>query len=349
MTTDYEYLIEQFLKISQSDNDSTFLEISGYPHYENVCSNILAFYLDPSREHNLSDLVLSSLLALSSAGKSCDVSHVNVEREVASDHGRIDLVVTTDNHIVAIENKIFHMVNNPFDDYIKKIEQISEGKECVYVLLTLREESTPNPTRFQCITYPQLFGKIKEKIGLYIQGSNNKYLLYLTDFMTSLENLISGSTMNKEVISFFARHEEATRQFIDDFKQVERELRAKIDNIRNNIDLYGIDLKSSGVYRESNCLADCIYHDLILDGQHIAVDCYIRPTGWEITLFPRQEGAKGIADLSNSLNSRGIVASPAQSGRLKYGEGHEYDFPIEQVTSELETLIKTLSQHNAEM
>ena len=27
----------------------TFQEISGYPHYENVCSNILAFYLDPGK------------------------------------------------------------------------------------------------------------------------------------------------------------------------------------------------------------------------------------------------------------------------------------------------------------
>ena len=31
----------------------TFMEIGGYPHYENVCSNFLAFFLDPAGPHGL--------------------------------------------------------------------------------------------------------------------------------------------------------------------------------------------------------------------------------------------------------------------------------------------------------
>ena len=31
----------------------TFMEIGGYPHYENVCSNFLAFFVDPEGPHGL--------------------------------------------------------------------------------------------------------------------------------------------------------------------------------------------------------------------------------------------------------------------------------------------------------
>ena len=30
----------------------TFMEIAGYSHYENVCSNILAFFMDPEEPHD---------------------------------------------------------------------------------------------------------------------------------------------------------------------------------------------------------------------------------------------------------------------------------------------------------
>ena len=38
--------------------EKTFMEVSGYPHYENVCSNILSFYFNPNEEHRLNDTVL---------------------------------------------------------------------------------------------------------------------------------------------------------------------------------------------------------------------------------------------------------------------------------------------------
>ena len=44
--------------------EKTFMDISGYPHYENVCSNILAFYFNPLEEHNLNNLVMIRCNAL---------------------------------------------------------------------------------------------------------------------------------------------------------------------------------------------------------------------------------------------------------------------------------------------
>ncbi len=39
----------------------TFFDVSGFPHYENVISNILAFFFDVNEEHGLKDLWLKSL------------------------------------------------------------------------------------------------------------------------------------------------------------------------------------------------------------------------------------------------------------------------------------------------
>ena len=48
-------LLIDFKSIPQYKRTKTFMEISGYPHYENVCSNILSFYLNPANEHGLKD------------------------------------------------------------------------------------------------------------------------------------------------------------------------------------------------------------------------------------------------------------------------------------------------------
>jgi len=88
----------------------TFMEIAGYPHYENVCSNILAFFLDPEEPHGLGTLMLD---ALANAGGRSDANEgvggsVSVEREVGTEAGnRIDILIESDDRIVLIENKIY--------------------------------------------------------------------------------------------------------------------------------------------------------------------------------------------------------------------------------------------------
>ena len=41
----YQKLFTEFNKLDKmEDTFVTFMELSGYPHFENVCSNILSFY-----------------------------------------------------------------------------------------------------------------------------------------------------------------------------------------------------------------------------------------------------------------------------------------------------------------
>ena len=59
----FEKLIQEFSKLPKAKTKMpTYLEISGQPHFENVCSNILAFYFNTNECHGLKDLVLRSFL-----------------------------------------------------------------------------------------------------------------------------------------------------------------------------------------------------------------------------------------------------------------------------------------------
>ncbi|MDT8392013.1 MAG: hypothetical protein RRC34_16045 [Lentisphaeria bacterium] len=40
----------------------TLMDIAGFPHWENVYSNILAFFLDGSREHGFGNLMVRAML-----------------------------------------------------------------------------------------------------------------------------------------------------------------------------------------------------------------------------------------------------------------------------------------------
>ncbi|PSD43668.1 hypothetical protein C7E23_15450 [Elizabethkingia anophelis] len=50
----FERLLVDFQKIDKLDDIlPSYIEIAGYPHFENVASNILSFFFDTQQKHNL--------------------------------------------------------------------------------------------------------------------------------------------------------------------------------------------------------------------------------------------------------------------------------------------------------
>ena len=82
----YSKLLQEFdslpkLNKSHSNKSQSIFNIAGYPHYENVASNILAFYFNPDNEHGLGNLLLHSLLSLTNS-EVMYLNNVKVDREV---------------------------------------------------------------------------------------------------------------------------------------------------------------------------------------------------------------------------------------------------------------------------
>jgi hypothetical protein len=132
-------LLDEFSKLpARVERPPTFMEIAGYPHYENVCSNILAFFLDPDEPHGLGILVLN---AFASAGDIAAAEeevggNVSVEREVITDAGnRIDILIESDTHAVIIENKIFAGAGNHFADYAAYLDRRASDERATHKFL----------------------------------------------------------------------------------------------------------------------------------------------------------------------------------------------------------------------
>lgn len=193
---------------------STLLDICRYPNnrFEEICTRILAFYLNPLGEHRLGDLLLSSLLELITEE---DILYqeedIKVYSEVYAKGKRLDLMIEAPNFIIGIENKIDAPLYNNLTVYWDTIKNYTVDYHFGLVL-SLREIHKKDEVdkmkknNFINKTYNQLFNAIKNNVGNYINGCNQKYLSYLFDFIETIENMDYNNLFNDPLSEFFVEN-----------------------------------------------------------------------------------------------------------------------------------------------
>ncbi|MCA4531485.1 PD-(D/E)XK nuclease family protein [Bacteroides xylanisolvens] len=189
----------------------TFMDISGLAHYENIWSNIYAFFFDVQGEHGFNDLFISSLLELlKEKGQILFLNEFQINREFETNKGgRIDLLLSNEDTAVIIEAKVYHVVNNDFEDYWNSIVKNKK----VGVLLTLREHPsirTSNGGCFINITHKKLIDKVISKIPLYYLAVDNTYQQYLQDFCQTIYNVTA--PMETKLLEFYYQNREQINQ-----------------------------------------------------------------------------------------------------------------------------------------
>lgn len=273
------------------------MEIAGYPHYENVCSNILKFYLDPTNEHGLKDLALNSLLHVVDKEFQFDIDFEEIEvyREHQTiNENRLDLVILTENYAIGIENKIFHHLHNDLTDYKNTVESFCyNSRKPICMVLSLNkltskedvEKVTSN--NFVNVTYEQVFQNIKQNIGRYLNSSNISYINHLTDFIKSIENLTPKTMENKTLWTFFKNNAETIQELTDSFSEYRNSLHLKVYQLNDTIpqNEFAPTVDRQWIY--DGC---CLVHDYTINSKYkLAIDTYIDINGWEIQLFGRNK------------------------------------------------------------
>ena len=294
-TFDYMSLLLKFKSIPRNKRFRTFMEISGYPHFENVCSNVLKFYLDPKNEHGLNDLVLNSLLKLIDENFKFDSEFDKAEiyREFTTlNKNRLDLVIKTNDYVIGIENKIYHQLYNDLRDYQNTIKSLCTRKQKpIGLVLSLTKLSLPQDVKtmkeneFVNITYEQIFQNIKQDIGKYINNTNISYVNYLIDFIKSIENLISKAMEEKELWTFFKANSETIQELADSFNEYKQSLYLKIHELEKSliVNEFAPTVDRQWIYDNR-----CLVHDYTIHAKYkLAIDTYINPNGWEILIFGR--------------------------------------------------------------
>lgn len=337
---DWRELLDAFCALPVSRQEApTFFEITGYPHYENVCSNLLEFFLDPNAAHGFGLLLLEALLG----GEGSQLSSVSVKRECTTRSGkRLDLVVDSDTHVIAIENKIFSSVDNPLEDYAAFLVQLAGGRIVKKFLLTLTVLPNTMLEGFQPISYSEFFGRVRSVIGRYLGTADARYAILLVDFINTMERLQFGSSaMRQEQLKFFAEREKGVASLLSEVQGFRAELRSKVKSLTALISVERLKNVSQRTYREDFELYETLVHEIQLGDDRVVVDTMIAAKGWETTIFLRREPKVSFA-LKRMLDRLGIQYIDGE--KLVDPVRFSYDESLSQLQAHVEGIVTKIAE-----
>lgn len=312
---EYLNLLLAFQALPRIRRRSTFMEISGYPHYENVCSNILRFYLDSQGEHGLKDLLLKAFLKMTGRSHLAVPDEMNITREYTTVEGkRIDLVIDCDAFILGIENKIYHWEANDFEIYERSLAALGGGKEIIKVVLCLRVSPTdPQPKGgFQRHTYRDLWSHVRDVLGHYLPGADPKWTIYLNEFMETTTRLTGETPDEKEITNFFIDHHDVIEQLVVDRQRLLSRGGERVRAIEAGLQAFPETTKY--LSRRWIYLGNCLASHFHILGATIGMDLVMDLKGWTLTLFQLPRPTSVLAQLIVSPEIAVKVPKPTKQG-----------------------------------
>ena len=209
--SEFDKLIKEFEIRPKYVLETTFMNICKHSgsRFEEICSRILAFYLQPLNEHGLKDLVLSSFFELI-ANSNQFYAHnekIYVETEAYIEGKWLDILVKGESFALGIENKIGAEVYNPLHIYKKLIRQSHENNYSAVLSVRKIEKDSElkniEENGFMILYYNDLFQVIKNNLGRYYSNANAKYVTFLFDFINTIEDMSKSSVIDDPQSLFF--------------------------------------------------------------------------------------------------------------------------------------------------
>lgn len=207
----YEKLLREFAALPKSNPNPTFMDLCqmGGDRFEERCSQILCFYLNPEAPHGMSGLLLKSLIEAAKSELSYSLMGVKVfTEEMTSEKKRIDITVVGADFVIAIENKIDAELYNPLENYVKHIkEKYHEKSQKLFIVLSGRSITDASEIKkmeqydYVYVNYGALFDSIKHNFGHYAMDADPNYTTFLFDFIRTIEKRYSNTNM--ELNKFF--------------------------------------------------------------------------------------------------------------------------------------------------
>ena len=318
---DLERLLTDLRTLPEEEKiDEDLFSICGFPHYERVASNVLAFFLDNKREHGLGDLFIQSLLACGDIpSEGLDLNY-EVMTEVQTDKGNfIDLVVESDSYVIIIENKIYASLYNDLEDYYSyyaKARNSNVGPRQIFAFVLSLTKLPSIHNKFIFIDYGDLFLEIKTRLGEAAIRANQRYLSLLFDFITNVENLKRGSSMDQEFINFVKEHTNEIDNINMRLKKIHDDFRHVVEAVNSQIiEKFQTDKIKQWAWRRLPEFYDTAVTDIYLDNVNIAIDARIDLDGWGFTVFTRKN--KNGFELERYLQKRGMTFTIQSYNKLK--------------------------------
>lgn len=287
----------------------TLMSVSGYPHYENVISNILAFLLDSSAEHGQNDLWVKSLMdcyimkSPEEDLRSDAISVHSVDREQLTTEGnRIDIVITGEPYTIGIENKIFSSVYNDLDEYSAEIEKLANfnvQSQPINILLSVKNEESSLRAGFINITCSELLDKVKSNMEEYREEADDIWLINTDEFIYTMEQYVMTQQLDLDFIRFLEDddHYNVSVEFLNKINDYRRSIKRTLDAVTNllqnskiaekfpdyNLKIFTWQTSGLALYA-CNCVG-ILEKDS--DKYLLTIETFNSACGWKITLFDR--------------------------------------------------------------
>lgn len=233
-----QQMLTQFKRLSfPVATKTTFLDLVGLGHKESISSKLLAFFLDSTAEHGLGDLCLQSLFELAGQPQSSQINTIKLIQEQhcsnqdADGTGRIDLLIETDDFVVAIENKINHVLNNPFHLYRDHCYAKYPDHQKLLIILGLNPPDKL-PEQFVFVSHYDLYRHIKQQLPAHFLRADHHYLTFLLDYISTFEahnpNSETGK-MEQAIVDFYRKNLDLLTQIMDNRHHVQTYYQQQVD------------------------------------------------------------------------------------------------------------------------
>ena len=341
----YAELLIAYLRVRPVRPKRTLIEVAGQANKEYVWSRLLAHFLDPREGHGMSPLFLHALTR--EAG---DVeAHEVVERvdvEVQTSRGKlIDVMVTTDRRVIAIENKIYAPAYNDFDEYRRETigRAALMSRRPLMVLLTLHPADR-SANDFRNVLWNGLRQQICAQSGPLFAEPVTQHTLYLQEFMAMVGNVYDERKVEEAFAGFVLRHQDEIAGLMNDIERLRGETSRRSDAFARALTQARLGRgPAPGHYREkAPALFATTYLDLpTSDGTAIAIDVVFEPQACRVEVFCRRRSR--TVEFLPRLKAAGVVLKD-----LGLDNRHEWERTFDpiadptDIAAEVSTLIDTI-------
>ena len=346
---DLQLLLDSYdVQATSAEETPTLMEIAGFPHWENVFSNILAFLLDSEKPHKFGPLFIRSLMEIycnhCQSGwpmEGLDPESIqgpqNIHREArTTNNKRVDIIVECNDFVICIENKIWAKLYNDLGEYREYCQKEFCREKLDNVVGIVLSPNQVNDrqlqdNRFVSITYNDLVSKVCRRMGDYIGSHNTQYQYLLFDFLEQASRFSRGNKMTDEQRAFFQfwkENEEKIEHIRDHCRKAWDDLyknRRADEHIRQcleRLNEHEENVFKTWVYRKYVSVFD-LAGDIKIDGHRVYFDVEFHPLRVNHVLC-RREDYKMPGGLATRISKECNVefdkdsASYKNSVRFKY-------------------------------
>jgi hypothetical protein len=301
---DLQLFIDNYKLIDEKKEDPNFFQVAGFPHYENVNSNVLCFLM------NKTDLVLKLLLECVEKKNDIVLTFHNIEedaeREVATTKGRMDIVVYTDKYVIGIENKVYAQLYNDISDYCSYLskeaendEEKSKSKEFFLIVLSKNDESERikefcKNKNYQVynVLHKEFSEKLSKKYSELLDDLGHRYFFLLTEYVANINFLEKGGFMDNDFIVFakFGDNLKKIRHIVKKGADLHKCFYDKTQSILTELKEYKKPFESDGIWNDKeNFLSIAWFSDYKIEEFIITIDVAVGIHGFIIDIFNRNK------------------------------------------------------------